>query len=87
MREIGIDISKQMTKILIPGMIEDADRVVTMGCMAEEVCPALFIPTEDWHIEDPEGKSIEKVREIRDEIEGKVKLLLGGMLEKEIVGE
>jgi len=87
MREIGIDISKQMPKILIPGMIEDADRVVTMGCMAEEVCPALFIPTEDWHIEDPEGQSIEKVREIRDEIEGKVKLLLRGMLEKEIVGE
>jgi len=84
MHEIGIAISKQMPKVIMPGMIEDADRVITMGCMAEEVCPALFIPTEDWHIEDPEGQSIEKVREIRNEIEAKVKLLLRGILEKEV---
>ena len=73
MREIGIDISRQVPKVLIPGMIEDADKVVTMGCMADEVCPAMFIPTEEWRIEDPEGQSIEKVREIRDEIETRVK--------------
>jgi protein-tyrosine-phosphatase len=30
----------------------------------------------DWGIEDPKDKSIEKLREIRDEIENRVKMLL-----------
>jgi protein-tyrosine-phosphatase len=30
----------------------------------------------DWGLEDPKGKPIEKVREIRDEIERKVRTLL-----------
>jgi protein-tyrosine-phosphatase len=33
----------------------------------------------DWRIEDPKDKPIEKVREIRDEIEGKVKKLIEEM--------
>jgi arsenate reductase len=57
-------------------MVESADRVVTMGCGVEEVCPASFVPTEDWVLEDPEGKPIEKVREIRDEIKARVGKLL-----------
>jgi len=79
MWEIGVDISRQVPKVLIPGMIEDADKVVTMGCMADDICPALFIPTEEWQIEDPEGQSIEKVREIRDEIETRVKNIVQEM--------
>jgi arsenate reductase len=76
MREIGIDMGKQMPKVIIPSMIEDADRVVTMGCMADEVCTAMFIPTEEWQIEDPEGQSLEKVRVIRDEIQNRVQGLI-----------
>jgi arsenate reductase len=34
------------------------------------------VPTEDWQLDDPEGKPIEKVRGIRDEIEAKVKKLI-----------
>ena len=30
----------------------------------------------EWNLEDPKGKSIEKVREIRDEIEERVKELV-----------
>jgi protein-tyrosine-phosphatase len=30
----------------------------------------------DWGIEDPKGKPVEKVREIRDEIERKVRIML-----------
>jgi protein-tyrosine-phosphatase len=30
----------------------------------------------DWQIEDPKDKPIEKVREIRDEIESKVRKLI-----------
>ena len=37
----------------------------------------LFIPNLiDWGIEDPKGKSIEQVREIRDDIEQRVKQLV-----------
>jgi arsenate reductase len=75
MREVGIDISTQRPKKLTSEMVNDADKVVTMGCEVESVCPAAFVPTEDWQLEDPEGKSIEKVREIRGEIEAKVKKL------------
>jgi arsenate reductase len=76
MREIGIDISSKRPKALTSEMLDGADRVITMGCSIEGVCPAAIGPTEDWQLGDPEGKSIEKVREIRDEIEGKVKRLI-----------
>ncbi|MGH9975804.1 MAG: hypothetical protein ACRD8Z_08225, partial [Nitrososphaeraceae archaeon] len=47
-----------------------------MGCMDKNFCPTLFIPKViDWNIEDPKGKPIEKVREIRDEIERRIKEL------------
>ena len=76
MGEVGIDISSKRPKALTLEMLDGADRVITMGCGAEGVCPATFVPTEDWQLEDPEGKPIEKVREIRDEIEAKVKKLI-----------
>ena len=45
-----------------------------MGCMERTECPMLFINNViDWGIEDPKGKPIEKVREIREEIERRVK--------------
>jgi protein-tyrosine-phosphatase len=76
MREIGIDISSKRPKALTLDMLDGADRVITMGCGVEGVCPATFVTTEDWQLEDPEGKPIEKVRQIRDEIEAKVKKLI-----------
>ena len=76
MRETGIDIRRQRPKELTLEMLEEADRVITMGCGAEEVCPASFVPTEDWSLEDPEGKSIEEVRDIRDEIKARVERLI-----------
>ncbi len=48
-----------------------------MGCIDQTECPAVFMGKfEDWGIEDPKGKPIEKVREIRDKIEVKVKELV-----------
>ena len=78
MREVGIDISGAKPKALTMEMLDQADRVVTMGCGAEGVCPASFVETEDWQLEDPKGKPIEEVRRIRDEIMARVL----GMLEK-----
>jgi len=58
-------------------MVQEADMIIVMGCSAEGFCPApLLNKVIDWGIEDPKGKSIENVREIRDEIERKVKNLL-----------
>ena len=76
MKEKGLDISKQHPKMLTPEMMENVDRVITMGCGVEDICPATWVPTEDWGLEDPEGKPLQKVREIRDEIEAKVKALI-----------
>jgi arsenate reductase len=76
MREVGIDVSGNKPKALTMGMLEQADRVVTMGCGVEGVCPASFVETEDWQLEDPKGKPIEEVRRIRDEIKSRALKLL-----------
>jgi len=76
MAEVGIDISGAKPKMLTLEMLEGADRVVTMGCLSGELCPAALVPTEDWGIEDPAGKSIEKFREVRDVIRKKVEELV-----------
>ena len=76
MREVGIDISGNRPKALTPEMMESADRRVTMGCGAEGVCPATFVETEDWGLDDPKGQPLEKVRQIRDEIRDKVTKLV-----------
>lgn len=77
MREKEIDLSGNQPKLLTPRMSEEADQIISMGCSVEEICPApLLKNVVDWDLEDPKGKSIEKVREIRDEIEQKVLALL-----------
>jgi protein-tyrosine-phosphatase len=77
MREKGIDISMNRPKLLTMQMIEDADVAITMGCGVEEVCPAVLIDNVvDWELDDPKGQPIEKVREIRDEVERRVKALI-----------
>jgi len=75
MAEEGIDIAHQQPKILTTEAVLESDAVVTMGC--GDACP--FYPGkryEDWVLEDPAGQSIDKVREIRDEIKSRVEALL-----------
>jgi len=76
MKEVGIDISDKKPKPLTPEMIDQANLVITMGCGAEAACPASWVETRDWELEDPKDKPIEKVREIRDEIKARVLKLL-----------
>jgi len=77
MNEKGIDISMNKPKLLNFQMAQDSDLIVTMGCSDQQICPGPFFKnTIDWKLEDPKGKSIEKVREIRDEIESRVKELI-----------
>lgn len=72
MQEVGIDISGNKPKLLTREMLEQADKVITMGCGVEGVCPATFVETEEWQLEDPEGKPLPEVRRIRDEIRARV---------------
>src|SRR3989441_13174896 len=77
MRERGIDISPNHPKTLTPELIRDASLVVTMGCSIEEACPQPIIAQMqkklvEWHLDDPEGRSLKEVRKIRDEIERKI---------------
>ena len=74
MQEVGIDISKNKSKIITDDMIRDSAKAVNMGCMDQSECPVLFMGNVvDWGIEDPKGKPIEKVRQIRDDIQKRVK--------------
>jgi arsenate reductase len=73
MNEVGVDISSQKSKIITEDMIRSSAKSVNMGCIERAECPLLFMNNViDWGIEDPKGKSIEKVREIRDEIDRRV---------------
>jgi len=77
LKEKGIDISMNEPKLLTFQMAQDADLIVTMGCNGNGICPGPFFkPTIDWKLEDPKGKPIEKVREIRDDIERRVQKLI-----------
>ncbi len=80
MKELGIDISKQRPKLLTEEMVKGAERVVIL--CGRKACPAIFHPTiEDWDLKDPAKQPLEKVREIRDEIERRVKVLVKSILE------
>jgi len=76
MKEVGVDLSTQKPKVLTNEIITECILNVNMGCMDKAECPAVFMKNSvDWNIEDPKGKSIEKVREIRNNIELKVRQL------------
>ncbi len=63
-------------------MIRQSTHRVNMGCMDKNSCPTLFLHNViDWDIEDPKGKPIEKVREIRDLIEVRIKELVTNLIQ------
>ena len=73
MKEIGIDMNNQNPKMLSESMISNSFKTVNMGCMDKESCPGLFVKDViDWNIPDPKEKTIEQIREIRDQIKSEV---------------
>ena len=77
LEEMGISMAGQTPKLLDQATADGADRIISMGCGVDAAaCPARFILTEDWGLDDPAGQPIERVREIRDEIDARVKALL-----------
>ena len=87
MKEIGIDIDNKSPQNISQQIIDEAQISINMGCMDKESCPALFLKDViDWQIQDPKGKSIREVREIRDQIEQKVKDFIDSVTEGESIG-
>jgi arsenate reductase len=76
MRERGVELTDRVPHKLDRADAEWADVVVTMGC--GDACP--YIPGKryiDWQLDDPHGQPIEHVREIRNEIDRRVRALVG----------
>ena len=75
MTEAGVDLSGAMPQKLTHDLATQAQMLVTMGCGDD--CP--YVPglkRDDWPLEDPKGKPVERVREIRDEIRRRVEALI-----------
>ena len=78
MREVGIDMSAEIPKILTTEAVQSSDVVITMGC--GDACP--YFPGKrylDWNLDDPAGQGVAAVRPIRDEIEQRVRSLLADL--------
>jgi len=79
MRELGIDISRELPKPLDADAVRASDVVITMGC--GDTCPVF--PGKrylDWQLDDPAGQPLDVVRRIRDEIDARVQRLIAELL-------
>jgi len=75
MREVGIELEGLKPQKLTDELAGGAALLITMGC--GEACP--YVPglrRLDWPLEDPKGKPVERVRQIRDEVKAHVVKLL-----------
>jgi arsenate reductase (thioredoxin) len=79
MEEVGVDLAEAFPKALTDEAVRAADVVITMGC--GDACPVYPGKRyEDWTLDDPAGQDIETVRRIRDEIDARVRTLVGELL-------
>jgi arsenate reductase len=75
MRERGIDLASARPQRLTDELAASAALLITMGC--GDACPNVpGLERDDWPLEDPKGKPAERVREIRDDIERRVRALI-----------
>lgn len=75
MREVGVELEGITPQKLTDDLAAQATILITMGC--GETCPVVpGLRRLDWPLEDPKGKPVERVREIRDEVKSRVGSLL-----------
>jgi glycerol uptake facilitator-like aquaporin/protein-tyrosine-phosphatase len=75
MKEVGIDLEHVAPRKLTGDLAATSSILVTMGC--GEACPVVpGLKRMDWPLEDPKGKPLERVREIRDDVKSRVLQLL-----------
>ncbi len=80
LEERGIPLTTPYPKPLSDSVMRAADVIVTMGC--GDACP--IYPGkryEDWDVADPAGRPLDVVRDIRDDIQGRVTALLRDILD------
>ena len=70
MQELDIDLSGRVPQEVSTATLNDCDVVLTMGCSTLELDASVEV--RDWALDDPHGQDIDRVREIRGEIEGRV---------------
>ncbi|MGA5822940.1 arsenate reductase ArsC [Kitasatospora sp. NPDC094028] len=78
LREVGIDISAEIPKVLTVEAVQASDVVITMGC--GDACP--YFPGKtylDWKLDDPAGQGVDAVRPIRDQIAQRIRDLLADL--------
>jgi len=81
MDEEGFDLREKTPKDITPEELQAVDYVITMGCSAQDVCPATWNgENRDWGLDDPDGQGLDAVRQIRDEIAGRVDDLFDELL-------
>ena len=75
MKELGVDLSASKPQLLTDELAKEATMLITMGC--GEACPAVRgLRRDDWPLEDPKGKPVARVREIRDDIQRRIAALV-----------
>jgi arsenate reductase len=75
MREVNIELEGIAPQKLTDELAATATILITMGC--GEACPVVpGLRRMDWPLEDPKGKPVERVREIRDDVKSRVSALL-----------
>ena len=75
MNEVGVDLSRASPRLLTDHIAETASMLITMGC--GEACPVVpGLRRDDWPLEDPKDKPLERVREIRDDVGERVRRLV-----------
>jgi protein-tyrosine-phosphatase len=70
MQELDIGLSNRVPQEVSTAALNECDVVLTMGCSTLELDAAVEV--RDWALDDPHGQDIDRVREIRSEIEGRV---------------
>jgi protein-tyrosine-phosphatase len=80
LEERGIPLTTPYPKPLSNSVLRAADAIITMGC--GDACPVYPGKRyEDWDVPDPAGQPLEVVRDIRDDIQGRVTVLLRDILD------
>ena len=77
--ELGIDVTDAFARPVTPEVLRAANMVVTMGHSVGTFDIPEGVRHEDWRVGDPIGAPVEEVRRVRDDIERRVRELLGGL--------
>jgi len=78
--EWGIDIAARSPKVLSVDEVKSSDVVITMGC--GDACPVF--PGKrylDWELTDPAGQNLSVVRDVRNDIDRRVRALIAEILD------